>query len=244
MKDYSGMQFTQQCGDILIVTKKSSFKVRNRYYWEGHFEGYSKIIKFRIDSAISGNIHNPEKPDEFGFLCDEIECNKHIYCRWKDIERRCYDSKCASFANYGAKGVTVSEEFKKYSSFKNWYLEHWDGNEDYEVDKDCKSLETSKIYSSDTCILIPSAINSFISTLGKGIYKTKYNTYNVRLRRKFLKENKNFKSFEEAVSYKKEKDLEYLDILLSQYNINEEIKNLLTNYVKVFKYSSDIARNT
>lgn len=164
------------------------------------------------------------------------------------MERRCYDPNDASYARYaryGAKGVKVSEEFKIYSKFKNWYINNY-GDPPYgvlELDKDClSSLKNlpNKIYSAETCILIPPHINTFLSTLGKGIYITPSKTFCVRLRRKYQKENKNFKTLEEAISFKKEKDFKYLEILLDVENIQDYRRELLEKYVKIFKYSSNI----
>lgn len=236
----------QNCGDILVIEGKSTKKVRNRYYYVGHFEGYSRKLYFRLDSAQYGNVSNPDKRDEYGFICDESNTNKHIYNVWKNMARRCYDSKCTAYSIYGAKGVTVSEDFKVYSNFRRWYEENSNGDYSFEIDKDCKSLilNISKTYSSDTCTLLPPEINTFISTIGKGIYLTSYNTYCVRLRRKFFKVNRNFKTLEGAISYKKSKDIEYLNILLEKYSLSIENSNIVRKYVEIFEYPSNICGGT
>lgn len=41
----------QSCGDVLVIEGKSTKKVRNRYYYTGHFEGYTRRLYFRLDSA-------------------------------------------------------------------------------------------------------------------------------------------------------------------------------------------------
>ena len=237
--DYTGKKFMQKCGDFLIIDKKSNKKIRNRYYWEAHFEGYDRILYVRTDSFKGGTVGNPDKPDEYGFLCDVTDVDKKTYFIWKDMEKRCYDSNCPEYKYYGLLGVVVSEEFKKYSFFHEWYIKNCNDDFSLELDKDCLS-GNNKIYSPDTCILIPGAINSFLSTLGKGIYTTKNNTYCVRIRRKLLKENKNFKTMEEAIKYKKDKDLEYINILINQYEIPDNIQEKLISYVKVFEYKSDL----
>lgn len=235
----------QNCGDILIIEGKSTKKVRNRYYYVGHFEGYSRKLYFRLDNAKYGNVSNPDKKDEYGFICDEPNVDKYIYNVWKNMERRCYDPKCSAYNTYGAKGITVSEEFKTYSNFRKWYEENGGNDHNLDLDKDCKSfiLNVPKIYSPNTCILLPEAINTFISTIGKGIYITPHNTYCVRLRRKFAKINKNFKTLEEAIIYKKSKDIEYLNILAEKYPLSIDNFNIVKKYVEIFKYPSDIFGN-
>lgn len=239
--DYTGQKFLQNCGDYLIIDKKSDKKERTRFLWEAHFEGYFKKLYVRQDNFSKGNVHNPEKPDKYGFLCDEEHIDKNIYFVWKNMERRCYDPNDSNYSNYGAKGVEVSDEFKVYSKFKNWYINNY-GNPPYgvlEIDKDCLSI-LNKMYSAETCLLIPSSINTFLSTLGKGIYLTKSKTFCVRLRRKYQKENKNFKDLDDAIGFKKDKDLEYIKILLELENICDFKRELLEKYVKIFEYSRDL----
>lgn len=164
---------------------------------------------------------------------------------WKNMERRCYDPKCTAYSTYGAKGIIVSEEFKIYSNFRRWYEENGDSSHSLEIDKDCKPLilNIPKIYSSNTCILLPPEINTFISTIGKSIYLTSHNTYCVRLRRRFAKVNRNFKTLEEAIAYKKDKDMEYLNILVEKYPLSVDNLNIVKKYVEIFEYSSDICRS-
>lgn len=231
----------QNCGDVLIILGKSDKKVRNRYYYKGYFEGYTKIINFRLDIAQKGNVKNPDKPDKYGFLCDEKNTNSHIYYVWKNMERRCYYPECSHYYLYGGKGIKVSSEFKTYSKFKNWYINNSNGDFSLELDKDCKCIVDNipKIYSSETCILLPPEINTFISTIGKGIYKTKSNTYCVRLRRVYKKVNKNFKTLSEAIIYKKAEDMSYIKILIDKHSLTEETKKYLKKYVEIFEYTSN-----
>lgn len=48
--DYTGQKFLQNCGDYLIIDKKSDKKERARYLWEAHFEGYTKKLYVRQDN--------------------------------------------------------------------------------------------------------------------------------------------------------------------------------------------------
>ena len=82
--------------------------------------------------------------------------------------------------------------------------------------------------------------NTFISTIGKGIYLTKYSTYCVRLRRKLEKVNKNFKTYTEAVEFKRKRDIKYLELLLNNYDLPVNTKDIIRKYVKVFKYPSNL----
>ncbi len=39
---------------------------------------------------------------------------------WRDMHRRCSDSRNSSYENYGKRGITVCSEWMDYYSFKNW----------------------------------------------------------------------------------------------------------------------------
>lgn len=156
--------------------------------------------------------------------------------------RKDIDEVLQRVKDYGGIGVTVSDEFKTYSNFKNWYIQESREDSSLELDKDCLSYlhNIPKVYSRDTCILIPHELNTFISTIGKGIYLTKSSTYCVRLRRKLEKVNKNFKTYIEAIEFKKKRDIKYLELLLNDYNLPVNTKDVIRKYVKVFKYPSNL----
>ena len=78
------------------------------------------------------------------------------YIVWKDMIRRCYsgetDPRRASYS-----GVLVCEEWQSFTGFRGWWLSnHIEG---WQVDKDI--LTDERLYSPNTCIVIPSWLNSF-----------------------------------------------------------------------------------
>lgn len=43
-----------------------------------------------------------------------------LYSVWKSMKKRCENPNCKSYKWYGAKGVSVCDEWHNYSSFKKW----------------------------------------------------------------------------------------------------------------------------
>lgn len=78
------------------------------------------------------------------------------YQAWHEIVRRCYNSR-EKEASY--RKATLCEEWHKFSSFRQWWLENW--KEGYEIDKDI--LSDSKIYSPSNCIFVPRWLNLLAS---------------------------------------------------------------------------------
>ena len=54
------------------------------------------------------------------------ERNKHpLYKAWGSMKRRCYNPNAQQYHNYGARGITVCDEWRKsYKSFQTWALDN------------------------------------------------------------------------------------------------------------------------
>lgn len=86
-----------------------------------------------------------------------------VYQHWMSMLRRCIDPKLTS---------TVSEEWKIFSKFSKWYYNNeYSCEEPFVVDKDLKILG-NKVYSSETCLLLPKTLNSSIGIRGSSQYLT------------------------------------------------------------------------
>lgn len=60
-------------------------------------------------------------------------------------------------------GCKMSENFKDFKKFEIWHRSQIGyGCDDYDIDKDLL-IEGNKLYSEDTCVLIPAALNAFLT---------------------------------------------------------------------------------
>jgi len=50
--------------------------------------------------------------------------NSRLYSVWKTMKKRCENKNCNSYKWYGAKGVSVCDEWHDYSVFKKWALDN------------------------------------------------------------------------------------------------------------------------
>lgn len=81
------------------------------------------------------------------------------YVTWTNMINRCYDfTKLEKHPTY--KDVTVCSEWHNFQVFTAWFEENY--IEGYHLDKDLLS-NNSKVYSSNTCIFIPQALNNFLT---------------------------------------------------------------------------------
>ena len=139
------------------------------------------------------------KKEDYGFITDlRVSYKKNIdkqYSIWIAMINRCYNTNSKAYVNYGAKGVTICDEWKLYSNFKKWYDENY--IEGYHLDKD---IGGNKIYSPDNCTFIKQSLNTRIARQRNEEY---YRTTPSR-RQQFIiscvKKGWNFNDFEEIDS--------------------------------------------
>lgn len=184
--------------------------------------------------------------EDFGFVtdckttyfCEEKQKYKQYawYTYWINMIKRCYDENNPSYKNYGAKGIYVSEEFKKLSAFRDFYLEN---NPEQNLDMD-KDFLGKGYYGKDSIIFISHSVNVSESTernmeihinrlkkqLGfkhpkakqKKFYETKATTKS-NFKKICKTQGWNFDDFEHINSGEKAKDRHYL------YFFKEKIKS-------------------
>jgi len=123
----------------------------------------SSVIKGKTVSCGCGRI---ERGRTMNYKHGQSE--HPIFKLWLGITRRCYDSAHSSYENYGAKGVTICDEWKNdFTVFMKWALENgW--KEGLHLDKD--KLAPGKkgmIYCPEYCSFMTNHENSFHKTNSK-----------------------------------------------------------------------------
>jgi hypothetical protein len=79
---------------------------------------------------------------------------------WRSMNNRCYNPNDISYCRYGAKGVTICDEWRtNFLSFYNWAIANgWEKG--LQIDKD--KIGTGKLYSPDTCIVLTRTENCWL----------------------------------------------------------------------------------
>lgn len=120
-----------------------------------------------------GSIKNPYHPTVcgvgyLGSLNTPFNEKKRVYSIWTAMIGKCYNPSDTHYKWYGQKGVTVCERWHCFANFFNDFmkLEGYDewctSQEVYHLDKDIKQYGkemSEKVYSPDTCLLVPARIN-------------------------------------------------------------------------------------
>jgi len=127
------------------------------------------ISEVTYDSVKKGQIKYPYHPSIYskGYIGEGEAViwangkNTKVYDVWHDMIKRVYDPK-VHIKQPAYKGVKLCEEWHNFNTFALWFKDNYiDG---YALDKDLLS-GGSKIYSPDTCVFIPVALNSFLANI-------------------------------------------------------------------------------
>ena len=135
--------------------------------WQDKFK-FKVIIPTK--TILKPSNKNPYHPTVFskGYLGDyKKSCDSNIdklksYKIWKHMLERTYDPNYhAKFPTY--RKVSLSEEWHDFSIFKSWFDKNY--IEGYSLDKDLLQMDVeNRVYSKETCIFIPTFLNSFLAS--------------------------------------------------------------------------------
>ena len=160
---YEGKIITAACGkDFKIISVRKDGYVDVEFLDSGH---KTTVI---FGSAKSGNIKDRLSPSVHGVgivggCFSSSESTTPAYLAWRGILSRCYSNKTKE-RQPSYKNATISEDWLNYSNFREWYLAEKGGADIVlEVDKDLLGMGT-KVYSKETCLLLPKKINIFLTT--------------------------------------------------------------------------------
>lgn len=198
---------------IIIIGSKDNRNSDNFYFISFKFN-CQKVIMKKQYLVCGVGISDIKIRDENGELLKS-------YVIWKEFLRRCY-SKKSHKKNPTYINCTASDEWIYYSNFQKWFDNHY--IEGYHLDKDLlqEGVE-NKIYSADTCIFIPHALNSFFTNthstnksgyIGASWYK-KYNNWRASIS-VYDHENKT----------KKYKHLGYFDDIIDASNAYKKARQI------------------
>lgn len=81
---------------------------------------------------------------------------RHLYAKWGDMIRRCYNPQLANYHNYGGRGIKVCDEWKDdYESFKDWAISQgYDPNKRDRNQQSLDRIDVNDDYKPSNCRLV------------------------------------------------------------------------------------------
>ena len=199
-------------------------------------------IRLKQGCPKCGNQKKKKPIERVGIYDKDNKSTSYIYKLWREMIRRCYNPKCLE-RRPTYQGCSVCEEWKYFSNFEKWVLSQEYYTEGYQLDKDVL-VKGNKMYSPDTCCLIPREINIQLSghykktSQPKGVFLQKNGTYSVHCASPRYKSGfvGTFNSEIEAFNaYKKAKEQRLKELA-------EEYKNVISKkvYEALYNYQVEI----
>jgi hypothetical protein len=150
---YSGdidIKFLDEHGAILKNRTYTNFArgtVKNPYDKTVSGVGFVGVGEYKTNDENNSSIH--------------CEC----YIHWANMLNRCYSDKWSEMYPAYSSIVSLCDEWHNYQNFAEWY-EHnkYPVNERLHVDKDIL-IKGNKLYSPETCLLVPQRINMLFMDL-------------------------------------------------------------------------------
>lgn len=229
INDFIGQIFKQNCGDFLKVIKESTKKQCGHYLYECEFQKYPCKVYATKQHILNGSIINYLFPDKDGFYFGRgiFDSKSNIYNIWSNLKRRIKEDK-----------AFICDEWKCFQNFAIWYKRNssWNINNYFlEIDKDIlfniKNLK-QKIYSPNTCLLIPADLNGFLAgdCLKCGVEKRSGNFRSRIIKNKQFYSLGTYSTFEKAKEvYAKEKYKCWIEEI-NKFELPNDLKEILLKY--------------
>lgn len=165
---------TNKGGDVIVVEYNTCKDIIVEFD-----DKYKYQVKVRVIELLKGDIKNPYAARLFDvgyfgvgkYKSKEGSATKGFaslpaYAAWTNMLSRCYDKNYMNRSIY--EEVTVDPDWHNFQIFAEWYTNElkytgWQGG-DY-LDKDI--LSDDKIYSAQTCCIVPARLNSIVNSKHK-----------------------------------------------------------------------------
>ena len=129
------------CGNIAFVRGGSLLSGRTKSCGCFHKE------QSAINGKISSSVHAGK--------------NTRLYNVWNSMKQRCFDTATPGYKNYGARGITVCDEWRKnFAAFRDWAIAN--GYDENAQRGSCTldRIDNDKGYSPDNCRWVDMKVQS------------------------------------------------------------------------------------
>jgi len=172
--------YNNKVGEISTNNQGYKMKIIKADDWYNIYvefqDNYKTIVKTDYGTFKKGQIKNPCKPGKYGQITGSKYSSKEKgsktkeYNTWNLMFSRVNESYKEKNKSY--KDIKICDEWYYYPNFFEWITsqenyELWKNNDNWAIDKDILSDPNNKIYSPDTCCLVPRFINDAIRMFHK-----------------------------------------------------------------------------
>ena len=243
---YLGKVFpSNNYGDVEVIEVLEGSKLKVKFLNTGNIRIYDKVSVTRKEmrDVEAFPVYTTGIQDIKGYLV-KGQPHPKDYSVWNNIRQRCYNLNTQDKLYPQYAGCTMSDDFLVFSKFKEWYNNQIGCDQDgWHIDKDLL-VKRNKVYSAETCVLLPQQINTLITganairgDLPKGVYYDKSKGINSRYRARVSQDGKyvcygSYSNLDDAwLAYKEAKEA-WVKVVAERWKdkIDPRAYNALLNY--------------
>ena len=145
--DITGQRFGRLTAIKKVKSLKQGKQLRSVWLFKCSCGKEKEINKSSVTrgKVISCGCHNKERMSSVSFKHGKT--NSRLYSCWRDMKNRCYLPSREKYKNYGARGITVCEEWKNdFVAFYDWAMANG-----YRDDLTLDRIDVNGKYSPDNC---------------------------------------------------------------------------------------------
>ena len=261
-----GVKPSVKVGDVFESNKGGKYRVieYNNYHdvLIEFMDEHRYQSRIGLDIIKKSNPRNPYAKTVFGvghfgvggFTAQDMEsCAKKQtkeYAAWINMLSRCYYDRHITRVDGGKSydGVEVYSGWLNFQAFAEWYVsnhpDYFNNNEVYSVDKELTHLSGDKVYSPETCFIIPQSINSMLKLGAFREYPEK--PYNIHRQQNglyyFYVENRRTAATVNDLSLREALDLRYQTRKLKLLEKVKQYEHVLPERTLAALYAFDYTR--
>jgi len=170
MIDINAVYASNKCGKFIITEYINCYKIKIKFI-STKFETYSNSSNIKEGKVKDYTLRNVQDIATVGGVQYSKKHNKLAYDTWQSMIKRCYSLQYIQH-NPSYINCIVSDEWLNFQNFCPWFLINFKPG--YHLDKDLKVID-NKIYSKDTCLMIPAWLNTALCYKNKTRVDKTYN---------------------------------------------------------------------
>lgn len=232
---------THSYGDVKILEIINNSKVKVLFLNTGN----EKVVN-PYSITRNGGIRDNYSYKICGVGINDLEnmSSTRYYIKWHDMLHRCYGEKTLA-AHPTYRDCYVVEEWLLFSNFYYWIMEYEKILQkplgEYHLDKDLLSDGGNKVYSPDTCLLLPAEVNALL-THDKHIKNKVSNMTGASRKRLRNKEYSN--RYQASISNPFTKNYEFLGQFSTELEAHTAWINRKLEFIEYYEQSGNLTYDT
>lgn len=120
-KDITGQKF----GRLTALYRLHNIEGRTKWLCICDCGNFAEVMTYSLSTGHAKSCGCYQNDRLIESLATHYKCHTKLYKVWSSMKKRCYNKKCNSYKNYGARGIAVCDEWKhNFQTFHDWAMDN------------------------------------------------------------------------------------------------------------------------